>query len=296
LRSSDYHAVSILLPEGIWGWWDAAVRGASVAADELGYRVLVQPFTARPRKTEEPQHTLPYAGPSTAAAVVASLIQVPTEGVLIFGSADDAGVAEAAQRLRLPIMSIDDVAETLAIPTLVTNSKLGARLAVEHLISLGRRNIAYIGSDYDAFYVRERFLGYREALADAGIVYQEQLVIRCADSIDESKRTYPEFDRFLESGVTVDAVFCETDQIAAPVLRSLRASGRSVPSEVSVVGFDDERAALVVDPPLTTVHQPYEELGRRSLSALFEIIGGASIPVSRELLDPHLVIRESTSS
>ncbi|MEY9853135.1 LacI family transcriptional regulator [Leifsonia sp. EB41] len=295
LRTSDYRAVSILLPEGIWGWWDPAVRGATAAAHELGYRVLVQPFATAERPAEEGPRTLPYAGPSTAAAIVASLVEVPTEGLLIFGSADDAGVADAAHRLRLPVMTIDDVAEDLVLPTIVTDSRLGARQGVEHLLGLGRRNIAYVGSDYSAFYVKERLLGYRDALADAGIPYREQLVIACADTVDESQRTYPEFEHFLASSPEIDAIFCEADEIAAPVLRSLRAAGRSVPTDVSLVGFDDERAALIVDPPLTTVRQPYEELGRRALDALLTLIGGGNVGLGRELVPPKLVVRDSTA-
>ncbi|GAA4156602.1 LacI family DNA-binding transcriptional regulator [Leifsonia shinshuensis] len=295
LRTSDYHAVSILLPEGIWGWWDPAVRGATAAADRLGYRVLVQQFANPEHTADEGLRTLPYAGPSNAAAIVASLVEVPTEGLLIFGSADDTGVAEAARRLRLPIMTVDDVAQDLVLPTIVTDSRVGAREGVEHLIGLGRRKIAYVGSQYDAFYVKERLLGYRDALAGAGIPFREELVIPCAYTIDESRRTYPEFDRFLESEPDIDAIFCEADEIAAPVLRSLRAAGRSVPDEISVVGFDDDRPAVIVDPPLTTVRQPYEELGRRALDALLRLIAGDTIPIGRELVPPSIVVRDSTA-
>lgn len=295
LRNHDYHAVSIMLPEGLWGWWEPAVRGAYAAADEVGYRTLVQPFASDERLSEDGRPRLPYAGPSTAAAVVASLIEVPTEGLLIFGSADDANVVETAHRLRLPIVSIDDVAESVLVPTIVTDSRAGARLGVEHLLGLGRRKIAYVGGDYSAHYMTQRLLGYREALSGAGLEFDPNLVVACANTIDETLPTYPEFDRFFATNPDVDAIFCEADQVAAPVLRSLRAAGKSVPNDVSIVGFDDERAALIVDPPLTTIRQPYEELGRRAFSTLLEGINGGSISPGRDLLEPHLVVRDSTA-
>lgn len=297
LRNHDYHAVSVMVPEAIWGWWEPAVRGAYAAAGERGYRTLVQPFANLERHSavDVAQRTLPYAGPSTAAALVASLIEVPAEGLLIFGSADDADVVEAARRLRLPFVSIDDVAHEVLVPTIVTDSRAGARLGVEHLLSLGRRKIAYVGSDYDAYYVKERRLGYRDALSGAGISSDPALIVTCTDTTNESLRTHPEFDRFIASHPDIDAIFCEADQIAVPVLRSLRAAGLSVPTDISVVGFDDERAALLVDPPLTSVRQPYEELGRRALDTLVRAIRGESVRPERELIAPRLAIRESTA-
>jgi LacI family transcriptional regulator len=215
--------------------------------------------------------------------------------LLIFGSAFDADVVEEARRLRLPFVAIDDVAHDVLVPTVVTDSRAGARLGVEHLLSLGRRKIAYVGSDYDAYYVRERRLGYRDTLANAGISFDPALIVTCPDTLDESLRVHPNFDRFLASRPDIDAIFCEADQIAAAVLRSLRIAGLSVPTDISLVGFDDERAALLVDPPLTSVRQPYEELGRRAVDTLLSAIRGESVPVGRQLVPPRLVVRESTA-
>ena len=298
LRNHDYRAVSIMVPEETWGWFDSAVRGAFAAADEHGYRTLVQPF-ANPGQYSPGngfRGANSSAGPSTAASLVSSLVEVPAEGLLIFGSAHDAEVVEEARRLRLPFVAVDDVAHEVLVPTVVTDSRAGARLGVEHLVSLGRRRIAYVGSDYDAYYVRERQLGYRDALADGGISFDPALVVTCPDTINESLRVHPNFEALLASRPDIDAVFCEADQIAAPVLRSLRVAGLSVPADVSVVGFDDERAALLLDPPLTSVRQPYEELGRRALDTLLKAIRGESVPVGRELVPPRLVVRESTAA
>ena len=172
---------------------------------------------------------------------VRRLSEVPTTGVLIFGSADDPAVVEAAERLRLPIVPIDDSAESVLLPpALLTDSRGGARLGVEHLLAQGRRNIANVGGAYTAWYMTERLLGYRAPLDRASISFDPSLVVRCANTEDEARHGYPEFDRFLRTHPDIDGIFCEADDIAAPVLRSLRASGLSVPDDVSLVGFDDE--------------------------------------------------------
>src|SRR5580765_5504559 len=216
LRNHDYRAVSIMVPEETWGWFDPAVRGAFAAADESGYRTLVQPF-ANPGQYS-PRNDARRAGSpgrsSTAASLVSSLVEVPAEGLLIFGSAYDAKVVEAARRLRLPFVAIDDVAHEVLVPTVVTDSRAGARLGVEHLLSLDRRKIAYVGSDYDAYYVKERRLGYRAALADAGVAFDPALMVTCPDTLDQSLPVYPNFERFLASRPDIDGIFCEADQIA----------------------------------------------------------------------------------
>ncbi|HCF99815.1 MAG TPA: LacI family transcriptional regulator [Chloroflexi bacterium] len=295
LRSRDYHAISIFVPDRMWAWWEPAVREAYIAADGLGYRTLVQPFIPSHSLDLGPRKGLPADSKAAkAASAVASLVEIPTDGVLIFGSADDASVRDAATRLRLPIVTVDDVADPVLVPTVATDNRAGVRFAVEHLISRGRKRIAYVGSTWDTLYTRERRAGYESALADAGIRFDPRLVISCSNVGDESLRTYPEFDRFIASRPEIDAIVCEADELAPPVLRSLRANGLRVPDDVSIVGFDDERAALLVDPPLTTIRQPYEELARCSLQLLVRAMGGEQLEVTRQLIVPQLVVRSST--
>lgn len=183
------------------------------------------------------------------------------KGILILGSADDVEVKDAAGRLRLPIVAIDDAADNVLMPTVGTDSRAGVRLAVEHLLATGRRRIAYLRSDFDLFYTREREAGYVNALRDAGLLNDPRLIVTCKDTGSSATTTYPELDRFLASGASFDALVLEGDNLAVPALRALRRAGLSVPDDVAVVGFDDDRLARIIDPPLTTVRQPYE-LGR----------------------------------
>lgn len=283
-RSRDFHAVSIIVPDGQWGWWEPAVRAAYGAAREQDCNAFVQPTTALREDSGD------------VADVIAALAGVPTEGVLLFGSAADQRMLASAETLRLPVVAIDNSADEVVVPTLAADSARGVQLAVEHLVGLGRRRIAYVGSGGDLLFQRQRRESHRATLAAAGITADPELIVQDPGADDPSVEVLPAFEALLESGTAVDAVVCEADRSAAPVLRSLRRAGLRVPQDVSVVGFDDSQLALALDPPLTTVHQPYEQLGRDAIELLLEQIAGATAPVGRTLLPPTLTVRSSTQS
>ncbi|MFF1831472.1 LacI family DNA-binding transcriptional regulator [Paenarthrobacter sp. NPDC058040] len=279
LRSGGYHAISVVVPDDAWGWWEPTVRSAYQAAADKGYQVLVHPIAGRK---------------GGAASVVESLANVPTEGVLLFGSAGDISVKEAADRLRLPVVTIDDVTEETVLPTIATDNRSGACEAVAHLAAIGNTRIAYVGSGNEDALSRARLSGYHDALAAAGLPADKDLIVSCSRWVDESVVTHPEVDRLIDQIQDIDAIFCEFDLMAAPVLRSLRAKGLRVPADISVVGFDGERAAQLLDPPLTTMRQPYEEMGEKAVLLLLKAIGGQAISPQRQLLKPRLIPGLST--
>lgn len=281
-RRRDFHAVSIVVPDGQWGWWEPAVRAAYGAARAQGCNAFVQPTTALRDDSGD------------VADVIAALAEVPTEGVLLFGSAADSRMLASAETLRLPVVAIDNAADEVVVPTFAADSRRGVQLAVEHLLDLGRRRIAYVGSDGDLLFQRERRESHRSTLVAAGITADPELVVQDLSADDPAVDVLPAVEALLASDASVDAVLCESDAVAASVLRSLRRAGRRVPEDVSVVGFDDSPLALALDPPLTTVHQPYEQLGRDAIELLLQQIDGAQAPVGRTRLAPTLTVRAST--
>jgi LacI family transcriptional regulator len=285
LRAGGYHAISVIVPDAGWGWWDPVIRAAFRTASDEGYQLLVHPA----------------AGAGTAA-VVDSLANVPTEGVIVISVPDQDGVREACDRIALPAVAIDDTSRHVRFPTISARNREGARIAVEQLIARGRRSIALLRADLgdtpsewgDGLFIDERELGYREALAAHGIRVDESLVIACAEPFDESREGWPELAAALDRGLEIDAVFCIADLMAAPTLRTLRAHGLRVPDDVALVGFDDERAAVLVDPQLTTMRQPYAEMGGLAVELLLRRIRGEELDERRYELDAQFVERAST--
>jgi DNA-binding LacI/PurR family transcriptional regulator len=166
----------------------------------------------------------------------------------------------------------------------------GARKAVDHLVARGRRTIATIGGPLDMRVGLDRLDGYRDGLAAAGLEEAGDLV-EAGDFTEEGGAAA--MGRLLaRPGRPVDAVFAASDLMAAGALRALRAAGRRVPDDVAVVGFEDSVVARYAQPPLTTVRQPIEEMGRQAARLLLARAAGE--PAGMHLiLDVELVLRAS---
>jgi DNA-binding LacI/PurR family transcriptional regulator len=170
------------------------------------------------------------------------------------------------------------------------DNRQGGRTAGEHLLSLGRRRIAYLGTaTLQCPEFLERYLGLCDALRAAGIAPDDALRVDASDSIEEVG--YGAMRSLLARGVAFDAVFAASDLMAIGAMRALAEAGRSVPGDVSVVGFDDIPMASFANPALTTVMQDTRLAGERLVGCVLEQLRGE--PVSSEMLPTRLVIRRS---
>jgi DNA-binding LacI/PurR family transcriptional regulator len=166
----------------------------------------------------------------------------------------------------------------------------GGRQAVEHLLQAGRRRVATIAGPQDMGAGLARLAGYREACTRAGHLVDEGL-IGYGDFSEPSGAAA--MRQLLDRRPDLDAVFAASDLMAAGALRVLREEGRRVPEDVALLGFDDSTLAQQTAPPLTTVHQPVEEMGRQMARQLVARIRGERPEPRYVLLDTHLVIRRS---
>jgi DNA-binding LacI/PurR family transcriptional regulator len=166
----------------------------------------------------------------------------------------------------------------------------GARSAVEHLIARGRRTIATIGGPRDMSPGIDRLTGYRQALDAAGRQPDETLEAT-ADFTHEGAEAATR--RVLEQRPDVDALFVASDLMAVGALRALRANGRRTPDDVAVVGYDDS-IAPTLDPPLTSVRQPIEEMGREMVRLLLDHAARPDAVPHQVILATRLVTRRSS--
>ncbi|GGM27388.1 MULTISPECIES: LacI family DNA-binding transcriptional regulator [Micromonospora] len=166
----------------------------------------------------------------------------------------------------------------------------GARHAVEYLFDQGRRRIATIAGPQDMGAGLARLTGYREAVRQTGAGINPDLI--AYGDFSEGSGTAG-MRRLLQLCPDLDAVFVASDLMAFGALRALREAGRRVPEDVAVIGFDDAPVARQADPPLTTVFQPIEEMGRQMALLLVARIRGAEVPSPHVLLDTHVVRRTS---
>jgi DNA-binding LacI/PurR family transcriptional regulator len=165
----------------------------------------------------------------------------------------------------------------------------GSHLATQHLIGLGRRSIAFLGTastHYPEFL--ERYRGYSQALKDAGVVAHRALQV---DSITTERSGYSATCELLERGVQFDAIVAASDLIAMGALHALQERHVDVPGQVAVVGFDDIPAATLTNPPLTTVAQDTRLAGDVLVETVLSQIRGE--PAQARTLKTRLVVRQS---
>ena len=189
----------------------------------------------------------------------------------------------------LPVVAVEAGPQG-AVPSVAVDQHQGARLATEHLLSLGHRTVHHLAGPPDWIESRERAEGWLSALHDAGARAPAPL------RGDWSPRSGYELGRLLVDLPDLSAVFVANDQMALGLLRLLREHGREVPGDVSIVGFDDIPEAAYFTPPLTTVRQDFNEMGRRCLHVLLEQIEGVGDGDLREIVPSTLVQRASTAA
>jgi DNA-binding LacI/PurR family transcriptional regulator len=174
-------------------------------------------------------------------------------------------------------------------PVVGSDNRMGGRIAVQHLLDLGRRKIAFVGDCSDHYpELHDRYLGYRAALGDAGIAIDPALQVD-ANLTEQSGRQG--VAKLAERGADYDAIFAASDLIAIGAMRELEKLGKTVPNDVAVVGFDDIPAASLTRPPLTTVQQDYTRAGDALVEALIATIKGQG--ASSIALPTKLIVRTS---
>jgi DNA-binding LacI/PurR family transcriptional regulator len=176
----------------------------------------------------------------------------------------------------------------LPMPVAAVDHRAGAARVTRHLLSLGHETVWHIAGPVDWVDASERIEGRREVLRAEGRPAPAPL------PGDWSARSGYEQGRLLAADPEVTAVFAANDPMALGLLRALREAGRRVPEEVSVAGFDDVPEAPYFAPPLTSVRQPFGEVGRHAFHLLMDRIDGAE-GAPRATVEPELVVRESTA-
>lgn len=209
--------------------------------------------------------------------------------IVLTGRLSDAALKATAKAM--PVVATGRKLKAPGLYTLDFDNQLGSRLATEHLLSLGHRRIAFIGGDPLHPDARARERGYREALEAAGLAVDPALVVPGAYQ-EESGRLAVE--QLLTAGQRFSAIFAANDQMALGAALGLHRRGLGVPRDVSLVGFDDLQVSMYATPPLTTVHQPVQDLGRLAAQAVLDLLRGQT--PTAVLPAPVLVVRESTAA
>ncbi|KUP92960.1 LacI family DNA-binding transcriptional regulator [Tritonibacter horizontis] len=196
---------------------------------------------------------------------------------------------------RVPVVAVDPLAIDDAVPWVAGDNYQGAQLAVRHLIALGHREIAFLAGEDDRYSARERLRAFRDTMAEAGLEVRADRIID-AKFLQELGRSGTE--NLLQSQTPPTAIFAANDVSALGAMTAIQAAGLSVPHDISLIGFDDLPLARQMLPGLTTIRQPYPEIGRAAVRLLFEIkaMGGQTPPPGKHILLPVWLIERGSTA
>ncbi len=193
------------------------------------------------------------------------------DGVVCFGLVPP-GVAYAVNQVELPLLILDSHSVVENAYCVCVDYFHAARIAIEHLISLGHTDIAYIGSTLaQPGFSHQTFEGYRSTMQEHGLEAPFSWIQTCASELDDESAG-EQMRLILSSGRTPTAVFCAADVYAIGAIRAIRRAGLSVPGDISVTGIDDIVFSRYIDPPLTTVSIDDMRLAETGCQLLFDAI------------------------
>lgn len=220
------------------------------------------------------------------------LRDTPIDGIIMIAPSIHTDMIEAVLDSRIPVINISADALATGVPAVDVDNDSGAMLATEHLISLGHKRIAHFAgttSQTSAFTRRDAFYRY---MISRGLDVPDDYIVETGYW---SEPAHEHAKRLLSRSVRPTAFFAANDVIATGILDATRELGIRVPEDVSVVGYDDSRLAVDAEPPLTSVRQPLEEMGRLAVTLLMQRIEGQAVELKTHLLPAELVVRKSTA-
>lgn len=213
------------------------------------------------------------------------------DGIFLPGLFEDDPLYQAVKELNMPVVLTDSFVPGFhKMVNIGLQDQEGARLATEHLIQNGHRRIAFAGPTIrPGGVIEKRYLGYQQALEQGGIAFDPSLVFYSEFGTDSAEA----LGRRIAERDDITAIFATADILAAGIMAGARQSGKQVPRDLSIVGFDDIRWCRMTNPTLTTIRQDTEEKGRLAAEYMIRLLEGDQIDTDNRILPVELIRRES---
>jgi LacI family transcriptional regulator len=287
LRSSRSGAIAVLVPDVSDPYCAQVLRGIDKALYHSKYLpVLIDIQNSRTRFRK----------------YVATLFERRIEGVIAVANSLQlqTDMLDPFAKNRIPVIVIGRESDHDGISSVSVDNKAGARLAIAHLFNQGHRRIAFIRGPRQVVDSELRWAGITEFARECGLPLDSKLIVRLTDTASSSEEGFDAMTKLARTSARFTAVMAFDDMTAFGAIRALTQVGLKVPEQCSVVGFDDVAAAAFYNPPLTTVRQSMDDLGRIGTSIFLELAqkrrdNETALPVIRKV-EPTLVVRASTAA
>lgn len=266
-------SIGLIVPDLADPFFSVVSHAVQEAAREGGYLVWLAASNGDPALEE---------------AQVAQMTNHPVDGILLVPSDGRSPYLTAAASGSTPIVTMDRPIEVGKTDSVEVENRVGARMAMEHLIGHGYTRITCVVINSHLRPMKQRIEGYEESLRRSRLTRMKKLVLPDEESAHKA------LSELFRSPNPPDALFTANNACTICVIKILQALRIRVPDDVALVGFDDVDFYTLLNPPVTTIRQPATELGRTSTRLLLQRIRGESSPSSlRTVLPVTLVVRES---
>jgi LacI family transcriptional regulator len=277
-QQNDTEQIDLVFHEFDSAWAIEIIRGVEATAAGANVDVVLSQLMGRHRPPQQWLDGVLTRRPLGVLLVLCNLTQPQRQQL---------------RRQRIPIVVVDtDSATSASVPTVGSNNWNGGLIATRYLLELGHRRIAIISGPPDILCSRARLAGFRSAHDEVGVPIHPELV---RNGNFSAHAGYEHGMRLLAQADRPTAIFAGSDMQAMGVLRAARRLGLDVPTDLSVIGYDDLPLSEWTAPALTTVNQPLRDMAGTATRMLLDLARGIEPPSSRIDLVTELIVRESTA-
>ncbi len=282
LKENRSRVLGVIVPQIANNFFSQAINGIEAIAYSRGYHVIIMQS---------------HENYEREVITVQQAVNRKVDGLLISISSQTSDVAhlQTLHEKNFPIVLFDRISDELDTPKITADNYGGAFAATEHLIQTGRRRIAHIAIPAYVSITAERLAGYRAALAQYGLPYDETLIRYAGFGQHEIDAIV---DELLDRSLPPDAFFTTSDRLALGCLTALHRRGVDIPAQVALIGFTNTTVADLLAPSMSTVEQPAQEIGQLAAEQLIDRIERKQKrpSVTTLRLPTRLVIRQSSGT
>jgi LacI family transcriptional regulator len=284
LRQSKTNTIGVIIPEIVHFFFSTVISGIEDVAYSAGYNViLAQSNESQTREISD----------------IKALFNSRVDGMLMSVSRETTNFDHIESMLAkgVPIVFFDRVYDTSQASKIIVDDFTGAKEATLHLIEQGCKRIAHIEGPPNLEISRQRLEGYKEALKEHNMPFNQELVATCpSGTIEEGKKAT---EQLLSLKNPPDAIFATNDPAAMGAMQAIKAKGLKMPEDVALVGFSNWFFSSLMDPPLSSVDQPGFEMGQEAAKLLIRQIekqekDDEDITPETKILKTRLIVRESS--
>lgn len=281
LSSKHSKILGVVVPTINRQFWSNAISGIEQVAYQEGYKVMIFQSAESYHKEVE---------------IVEILANSRVDGILIAFSKEtsDFNHIQLVLDRGIPVLQFERVAKELQTSKIITDNYEGARQIVQHLVTRGKQNIAYLAGPLSLNVCRERYEGYKDTLEAAGLPLQTDLLIEIPEFTYENASEA--LKMIWHKNIRPDAVFCFADILAIGLLHAARELNILVPDQLAIAGFGNDDTGKYVSPSITAMAQPSFEMGQLAANMILEQILSEDdvFNFRTEVIRPELIIRESS--